>query len=572
MTIKCLADGVSIAYLESPHNYKKELRPVLPDAEPTQWVGGYPSLEKEFFKCSAPPHVQENRWRRSLRHCRDHSIQFILGFSERYEDVQALRPLAIRTAECLVAAGLPLEDLDFFWNQHLLREDFHIHGVAMRALLPSGGMYDPALPASLAMDCSYLFSRRLHLSNPLDKLKARLIRGCEFSYQGSNREWIDAVCRRTHERFQDHQLADHAAFLKMIEDEGFGGVNVSPLPDGRPGLRTDQPIGRLYNHAVAVRIGSGAIVWLAGLVCRHHYTAEAARADLRRRRQEFEDPQAVYLRLSRNLAKRIAGQRGRYGQRGGQFPVTLERFEWMNPANYGNRFLSLETMTCSHHRAENSMELPDVAPSQPPIWDEAWPPFVSSAPEITYPYYSDLSDQGLRITDPTPSSADELDELNDLWITLAGPPPAPAPGAANGVSLRPAANHLPDPAPGSPLAGPSGTANPSDDGSENRSELPPAGQAPLPTPAAVPAPRMDADEEQLRRKRKRRALELRIAVASAMDLELRRQMESSQPAASVQTRSHPPAAPSSHPGVPSNSPPIRSLTGIAASLMKGLFD
>lgn len=416
MTYKSLPAGDLIRYVQSSKDYKAKERDQLPE-----WIGPLPQLTQDFLRCASPPHVQSDRRRRWVRHCGQHLTHLIIGFSEDSKAGATYRPIAIRTLEQLVAAGMPLDSLQFVWCEHRLPENFHLHGGLVRSILPAGGAYEPALLGGLAVDCSWLVSRRLGLSLPTGF--ARLVRGGEFSYKPAHQDRLDKICSETLARFKSNLLPDHTTFLELLKELG-ETVLVSPGPSGLPCLRKIQPFNRLYRQSVAVEDGSGSVIWLAGLACRHRFTAQNADKELGRHWDKFKSEGAVFARLQKAVQERIDGQQERYPFSTDQQKVALKVFDWLDPDRDELRFLALGSMEASKCRqGADDFELPNPtkipAASDPPR--DILDPSAPSMPEAGYPYYSDLTSEKHDITAPDILFADDLDEplKEDVWELFA---------------------------------------------------------------------------------------------------------------------------------------------------------
>ena len=435
MTIKSMPAGNLKKYFESKRDSKGIERQRMPDGgDPTRWISGTPEAAEKWLEQIAPPHVRRDRKRRWVGHCRKHLTHLIVGFAEGYPQVRPYLPLVIRTTERLLAAGLPLDRQTVFWCEHPLLQHSHVHGGLVRALLPDGGAYDPKLDRELVVECSWLVSRRLGLSNPLDTLAARMIRGCEFSYRPENRAQIGRICQAVQERFWNNRLATHEKFLQLLNGSKLGQVLVSPGPDGRAQLRTDRQIERLYNYSVAVEGRGDSVIWLAGRICRHNFQADRMRAELNDRARQFNPGRAreVYLRFLKNLNQRISQQfrgRGRGGRPKELRPEIRASFEWLNPDRDEQRWVALESLALSAQPGDRMSELVGL-PEPGFARSEFQTPSLSSIPEAAYPFYSDVDDLPRDLTGPHPQLADELDEPHESvegWLTFNVDSPLPPP-------------------------------------------------------------------------------------------------------------------------------------------------
>jgi len=414
--------GNLLDYVESDKDYKGQRRKLT-----SRWIGPGPELTKNFLRCAFPPHVKDDRKRRMVRHCRQHLTHLIIGFSEGAEAVEPFRPIAIRTMEHLVAAGMPMDSLQFLWCEHPLPKHSHVHGALVRSILPAGGAYDPALRGSLAIDCSWLASRRLGLSLPTGF--ARLIRAGEFSYKHAQQERIDKICRKTMELYISNQLKGREQFLEMLDglDEE---VLVSPGADGLPCRWTAHPFDRLYRQSVAIKDPSGSVIWLSGLACRHYFSADIADQWLSRHWDRFKNEHVVYARLRKGLRERIAAQLAGYPVCTDQPKVALKVFDWLDPDSDACRFLALDSMEvskCRHGAGDFELPDPTKVPTAPELPCDMLDPSAPSIPEAAYPYYSDLSEEALTITDPDILFKDRFDEPQgqSVWIPLGLDPVDP---------------------------------------------------------------------------------------------------------------------------------------------------
>lgn len=490
MTYKSMPAGNLIDYVQSKKDYKGLDRTSLPT-----WFGPKPELTEDFLRRLSPPHVKSDRRRRWVGHCRQHLTHLLIGFSESSDQVAPFRRIAIRTLECLVAAGLPLDSLQFVWCEHKLPKNSHLHGGLVRSLLPDGGAYNPALSGALAIDCSWLVSRRLGLSLPTGR--TRLIRGGEFSYKPVHRERLDKISSKTQEKYLGDQLKTHGDFLELLQGELAQTVLAAPGPDGLPEMWTNRPIGRHYRQCVAVAGPDDSVVWLAGLVCRQSFTAEAADQDQQRRRKKFREASTIYRRFLKHLKARIVEQQQRYPVRTGQPAVTQGAFLWLNP-EADARYLAPDSLELHARELADTVELPEpVEPTPPPViaLRDLLDPDAPAIPEAAYPFYSDLREENLQITDPRSLYADDLDEPieQNAWVPFVFNLRDSDPGGERGMRT--------------PVA-------------EQPQETKPSRLA---LSSQAPQDSLAAQKERLRRLRcAQRKLRLRIAISVAMGCEARR--------------------------------------------------
>ncbi len=412
MTIKCIPAGDLIDYVQSAKDYKQRDRPYEP-----KWIGPGPRLTEELLDCMMPPHVKTKKKQRWVGHCRRHLNHLIVGFSEGFEQIAPYRQLVLRTTESLLAAGMGLDSLKFLWCEHPLLEHSHFHCGLLRSCLPFGGAYVPRLSSALAIDFSWLISRRLGFSQPT--AFGRLIRAGEFSYKHDNRSRIDEICRVTLAEFDAKQLLKHDHFIALLKDRQLGEVLAVPDPEGWPCAQTSGSFGRGYRHCVAIRGNNDSVIWLAGAVCRTTYDYDALEQKRQQRQDLFKDESIVFDRFMRRLKDRIESQSAAYLGYQGQTKVMSQAFEWLNPEHDSLLCLSRDTMKVSDQMVANSIQLPKIEKSRATfIWDD------SSMPESAYPYYSDLEQEELDITDPQAWFTDGLDEPLEqngwmpFWLNL----------------------------------------------------------------------------------------------------------------------------------------------------------
>ncbi len=220
MSIKCIPAGDLIDYFLSELDSKGEDQPYKP-----QWIGPGPQLTEDLLVCMMPPHVKSKKKQRRVGHCRQHLSHVIVGFYEGHEQIAPYRQLIMHTTESLINAGMGADSLKFLWCEHPLDRGAHFHCGLVRSCLPGGGAYTPRLSSALAIDCSWLMSRRLGFALPT--AMGRLIHAGECSYKRVNRPQIDEICRVTLEKFHANLTFATGGFLRIFlkcSDAFFQGI------------------------------------------------------------------------------------------------------------------------------------------------------------------------------------------------------------------------------------------------------------------------------------------------------------------------------------------------------------
>ncbi len=517
MTTKSLPAGNLFPYLMSETNYKGEDRKLSP-----RWLWDTPETASELLEVMAPPHVAADRRRRWVPHCRDHLTHLITGFSEGHQAVAPFLRLITRATECLVLAGLPPDCLSFVWCEHPQAEHSHLHCGLVRALLPTGGCYEPRLSRGLAVDFSWLVSWRLGLSDPVAADRARLIHGGEFSYKGKNRELISAICGATQEHYAKGKLKTHADLLRLLEKRNFGEVLASPDWEGRIGKLN----GQSYRNGIAIKGTGDTLIWLFGKVCHPDFTEGAFKKELEWRRRRFDNHIQVFRRFRLSLGARIGRQRRKYPGGSRRMLVTEEAFAWLNSYCYEWNSLAPEELANTENVLGQNIKLPGALQLKTmPVPEIKGSLDLDHAPEADYPFYSDLDHLNHDITVPRSVPvvlwADPADEemfwprnFADQEKSSAEEPseqPAPPIPEASEIEVSSRAE----------LA-PAVTSSP-----DRLTMASPEENAAGATSKQMGDPSMDmaqvgADEFEMARHRRRRRLQVQIAQNVAMDLESRR--------------------------------------------------